>query len=109
MAARLLRGMRRCVAALAADGNDLIVDDVMLEDELADYRRLLGDLNFSVVGVYASLEDLEAREKARGDRLMDLPVGNSISSIRTRDMISRSIPAPRPRWSAPGRSRTLAP
>ena len=39
VAARLLHGMRRAVAALAAEGNDLIVDDVMLEDELADYRR----------------------------------------------------------------------
>ncbi|MBL8894479.1 MAG: chloramphenicol phosphotransferase [Rhizobiales bacterium] len=72
VAARLLRGMRRAVAALAAEGNDLIVDDVMLEDELEDYRRLLSDFDVSVVGVYAALDVLEAREKERGDRMPGL-------------------------------------
>ena len=72
VAARLLRGMRRAVAALAAEGNDLIVDDVMLEDELADYRRLFSGFDVSVVGVYANLDVLEAREKERGDRMPGL-------------------------------------
>lgn len=72
VAARLLRGMRRAVAALASEGNDLIVDDVMLEDELGDYRRLLKDFDLSVVGVHASLDVLEARERARGDRMIGL-------------------------------------
>ena len=67
--------MRRAVAALAAEGNDLIVDDVMLEDELADYRRLLSDFDVSVVGVYASLDVLEARERQRGDRMIGLARG----------------------------------
>jgi len=75
VAARLLRGMRRAVVALAAEGNDLIVDDVMLEDELADYRRLLKDFDLSVVGVFASLDVLEAREKERGDRMIGLARG----------------------------------
>jgi chloramphenicol 3-O phosphotransferase len=75
VAARLLRGMRRAVAALAMEGNDLIVDDVMLEDELDDYRRLLEDFDLSVVGVHASLEALEAREKKRGDRMPGLARG----------------------------------
>jgi chloramphenicol 3-O phosphotransferase len=75
VAARLLRGMRRAVAALAAEGNDLIVDDVMLEDELTDYRLLLKDFDLSVIGVYASLEALEAREKQRGDRMIGLARG----------------------------------
>ncbi len=66
VADRLLRGMRRAVAALAAEGNDLIVDDVMLEDELNDYRTLLMRFDVSVVGVYASLEILEStREETR--------------------------------------------
>lgn len=72
VAARLLRGMRRTVAALAAEGNDLIVDDVMLDDELADYRRLLSGFEVSVVGVYARLDVLEARERLRGDRMPGL-------------------------------------
>lgn len=75
VADRLLRGMRRAVAALAAEGNDMIVDDVMLEDELADYRHLLSGHDLSVVGVYASLEVLEEREKARGDRMIGLARG----------------------------------
>ena len=75
VAARLLRGLRRAVAALAAEGNDLIVDDVMLEDELEDYRRLLSEFDVAVVGVYASLDVLEAREKERGDRMPGLARG----------------------------------
>jgi chloramphenicol 3-O phosphotransferase len=72
VADRLLRGMRRAVAALAAEGNDVIVDDVMVDNELADYRHLLSGHDVSVVGVYASLEVLEEREKARGDRMPGL-------------------------------------
>ena len=64
--------MRRAVAALAAAGNDLIVDDVMVEDELADYRSLLAAFDLSVVGVYASLDVLEARERQRSDRMVGL-------------------------------------
>ena len=69
---RLLSGMRRGVAALAAAGNDLIVDDVMLNGELDDYRQLLKDFDLSVVGVFASLEVLEARERQRSDRMIGL-------------------------------------
>jgi len=69
---RLLRGMRRAVAALAAAGNDLIVDEVMLDGELDDYRELLKDFDLSVVGIFASLDVLEARERQRGDRMIGL-------------------------------------
>lgn len=70
--ARLMRGMRRTVAALAAEGNDLIVDDVMLGDEMAEYDALLAGFAVHKVGVFAPLEVLEARERARGDRLIGL-------------------------------------
>jgi len=82
---RLLRGMRRAVAALAAAGNDLIVDDVMLNDELDDYREVLKDFDVSVVGVFASLEVLEARERQRGDRMMGLARGQFDVVHRNRD------------------------
>jgi chloramphenicol 3-O phosphotransferase len=72
VAERLLSGMRRAVAALAAAGNDLIVDDVMVDGELADYRSLLAGFDVSVVGVFASLEVLEARERQRDDRMPGL-------------------------------------
>lgn len=69
---RLMDGMRRSVAALAASGNDLIVDDVMLSNEPDEYRRVMAPYSVHWVGVKASLEVLEAREKARGDRLIGL-------------------------------------
>jgi chloramphenicol 3-O phosphotransferase len=69
---RLMRGMRRSVAALAAAGNDLIVDDVMLGDEMAEYDALLAGFAVHKVGVLAPLDVLEAREAARGDRLIGL-------------------------------------
>lgn len=69
---RLMRGMRRSVAALAAAGNDLVVDDVMLGDEMADYDALLDGFRVFRVGVVVPLDVLEAREAARGDRLIGL-------------------------------------
>ena len=67
-----MHGMRRSVAALAAAGNDLVVDDVMLGDEMADYDALLAGLRVHKVGVFAPLAVLEVREAARGDRLPGL-------------------------------------
>jgi chloramphenicol 3-O phosphotransferase len=72
VAERLLTGMRRSVAALASAGNHLIVDDVMVDGELDDYRSLLSAFDVSVVGVYASLHVLEARERQRSDRMVGL-------------------------------------
>ena len=69
---RLMRGMRLSVAAMAAGGLDLVVDDVFWRDELADYRALLAPFEFHAVSLIASLEVLEARELARGDRDLGL-------------------------------------
>jgi len=68
VAVRLLDGLRRAVAALAAAGNDLIVDEVMEAPEATDYRRLLAGHELHLVGLHAPLAVLEARERARGDR-----------------------------------------
>ena len=68
----LMHGMRRAVAALAADGLDVIADDVFWGDELADYRALLAPFDFHAVSLVAPLEVLEARERARGDRDLGL-------------------------------------
>jgi chloramphenicol 3-O phosphotransferase len=67
---RVLRGMRRAIAAMAAAGNDLIVDDVMLNDEMRDYEVLLRDFEVFTVGLFAPLDVLEERERQRGDRLL---------------------------------------
>jgi chloramphenicol 3-O phosphotransferase len=65
---RALRGMRHAIAALAAQGNSIIVDDVMLGREADEYRSLLSQFVVRFVGLLAPLHVLEARELARGDR-----------------------------------------
>ncbi|VAV95663.1 Putative O-phosphotransferase [hydrothermal vent metagenome] len=69
----LLRGMRGAVATMATEGNNQIVDDVMLGvgDQIY-YRQVLGDTEVHFVGLFAPLEILEQREQDRGDRLIGL-------------------------------------
>jgi chloramphenicol 3-O phosphotransferase len=70
---RALRGMRHAVAAMAAQGCDMVVDEVLFGDEAWDeYRALLRPFALHTVGVFAALDVLEAREKARGDRAIGL-------------------------------------
>lgn len=70
---RVLHGMRHAIAAMAAQGNNLIVDEVMLEAASAQaYRDLLGRFDLRMVGLFAPLDVLEARERARGDREIGL-------------------------------------
>jgi chloramphenicol 3-O phosphotransferase len=70
--ARAMRGMRHAIAAMAAQGNNLIVDDVMLENEHEEYVALLSGFETFFLGVFAPLDVLEARERQRGDRLIGL-------------------------------------
>jgi len=71
--ARAMKGMRRAIAAMAEQGNDLIVDDVMVGGgEAEEYRFLLAPFELRMVGLFASLEVLESRERARGDREIGL-------------------------------------
>lgn len=72
VAERTFRGMRRAIAALAAVGNDLIVDDVMLGTEMDDYKTLLAPYDVSFIGIFAPLAVLEDRERRRGDRMIGL-------------------------------------
>jgi chloramphenicol 3-O phosphotransferase len=69
--ARLFAGMRAAVAAMAAEGNDLILDEVLFEGD-ADYRRRLAAFDLKLVGLFAPIEVIEARERARGDRMVGL-------------------------------------
>jgi chloramphenicol 3-O phosphotransferase len=69
---RLMRGMRRAIAALAAEGNDMIVDEVMEAPVKREYEALLAGFETAFVGVLAPLDVLEARERARGDRMIGL-------------------------------------
>ncbi len=72
IAERAFRGMRHAIAAMAAQGNNLIVDDVMLRGQMAEYVALLASFRLCRVGVFAPLDVLEAREKQRGDRMIGL-------------------------------------
>jgi chloramphenicol 3-O phosphotransferase len=69
---RAMQGMRHAIAAMARQGNNLIVDDVMLDGEMAHYQALLSGFELFRVGVFAPLDVLEARESAREDRLPGL-------------------------------------
>ncbi len=70
---RLMRGFRRSVAALAHEGNSLLVDDVMLyETDQHYYREVLGEFDVRFVGFFAPLDMLEQRERDRKDRLVGL-------------------------------------
>jgi chloramphenicol 3-O phosphotransferase len=66
---RLVRGMHRTVAALAASDLDVIVDHVLLEpDWLADCRRLWAGFDVLFVGVRCPLAVIVVRERTRRDR-----------------------------------------
>ena len=71
--ARVMRGMHHAVAAMAAQGNNLIIDLVLMEltDEQA-CRELLSAFEVYFVGLFASLEVIEERERRRDDRKVGL-------------------------------------
>jgi chloramphenicol 3-O phosphotransferase len=65
----VLVGMRQAIAAMAAHGNNLIIDDIVNGEEgVRRYRDLLSGHEVCFVGLFAPLDVIEARELARGDR-----------------------------------------
>ena len=71
-APKLFEGFYRCVAALAACGNRVIVDTVAQEHQAPMFKSLLEPFNVVYVAVRCPLEELERREQARGDRNIGL-------------------------------------
>ena len=66
---RMLAGMRRAIAAFAADGNDVVVDDLLLEPSfLTDYLDVLEGIDVLFVGVRCDLDTIERREAGRPGR-----------------------------------------
>ena len=83
---RAMKGMRHAIAAMAAQGNNLIIDDVMIDPRKAqEYRSLLQFCDLYVIGLMAPLDVLEARERARGDRAIGLARGQQ--GLVHRDMV----------------------
>ena len=84
--ARALRGMRHAVAAMAGEGCNMVVDEVLLGDDAwNEYRTLLAPYDLKTVGVFAPLDVLEAREKARGDR--DIGLARAQFDVVHRDRV----------------------
>ncbi len=73
MLRRTWMGFHRAVAGMAAAGNNVVVDHVLSEPwRLDDCLGLFAPENVVLVGVRCPLPELEARERARGDRPLGL-------------------------------------
>lgn len=66
---RTRAGFHRAVAGMAQAGNDVVVDHVLSEPwRLRDCLEVLEGLDVVFVGVHCPPDELERRERARGDR-----------------------------------------
>ena len=67
---KAISGMHHAVAALAAAGNNVIVDTVLVnKDNLAECVFILAHYRVTFVGLFCPLEELARRERERGDRV----------------------------------------
>ena len=65
----MLKGMRKAMAAMAAVGNNIIVDDIILETNfLNEYLRIFQKLEVYFVGVRCPIEIVNERESNRPGR-----------------------------------------
>lgn len=88
MLRRTRRGYHRAVAGLADAGNDVIMDYPLSEPwRLADLLDVLAPYDVTLVDVRCSVEELERRERARGDR----PAGLARSQVLVFDHDDRDI------------------
>lgn len=71
-AARLLRGMRRAVAAMVESGNSVIVETGFWGDELAACVAEWAVFDPLRISVTCPVEVLDKREKGRGNRVVGL-------------------------------------
>ena len=64
---KVIKGMHCAIAAYANAGNNVIVDYIKYDPEwITDLQKVLQDIKVIWVGVNASLESIEQREKNRG-------------------------------------------
>jgi chloramphenicol 3-O phosphotransferase len=74
---KFMRGLYAAVAALSMTGNNVIVDDVMMEAWMAPAcAHALKDLPSFFIGVYCDFEVALRREQARGNRPQGLLEAN---------------------------------
>jgi chloramphenicol 3-O phosphotransferase len=73
-----IRAIHRGIAAMAGTGMGVIVDDVLLDPGwLDDYLDALATFSVFFVTVRCSVDELQRREHARGDR----PAGNALGDV----------------------------
>lgn len=78
LAKKCAHTMPKVIKCLADEGHDVVVDEVLIDkDDLAlrNYAQGLKEHDVYFVGVVCSLEELESREKSRGDRVIGLARG----------------------------------
>lgn len=69
MRPQIFEGYFRCLPALLSAGNNLVVDYIIESQQQWDrLSELLRPFDLFLVGVHCPLEELERRERARGDR-----------------------------------------
>lgn len=74
---KMLLGMRRAIRALAEAGNNIIVDDIILESAfLEDYLAVFSDLDVIFVGVHCPLDIIGKREAVRPGRFPGTALGH---------------------------------
>jgi chloramphenicol 3-O phosphotransferase len=92
------RGFFAMLAGLADEGNDLIVDAFLTEPWLVSSAARLADLPAYLVGLRCGVDELERRERERGDRFPGIARALRIGrvsvckSARTRPGRARSAP-----------------
>ncbi len=73
----LLRGMRRAMAAMVTSGNNIIIDDIILETEfLDDYLVVFEPFDVIFVGVRCPADVINQRERERPGRFPGTAVGH---------------------------------
>lgn len=66
---QVFEGFHRCLPALLDAGNNLVVDHIIETPEMwAQLRELLAGYDVFLIGLRCPVEELERRERARGDR-----------------------------------------
>lgn len=66
---QFLSGIMHAISALAKQGNNIIIDEVIDDEKYKEYLLALAFCRQIHVGLYAPIEIIEKREKERGDRL----------------------------------------
>ncbi|WBQ05790.1 chloramphenicol phosphotransferase CPT family protein [Kribbella sp. CA-293567] len=85
---RTRRGYHRAVAALASQGNDVIMDYPLSEPwRLADLLEVLTGYDVTLVDVHCSEAELERREQVRQDRPAGLALSQSVFEHTDRDLV----------------------